>query len=210
MTIFRRAEFWMLVALAAASAISGISPVSRAVWYTEMFWAWGLCGILLATYRRFRFSAAAYACFFAWCILQAIGAHWTFELVPMGWLMEPLGLARNPYDRIAHFVVGFFAFPFAELYWRKRYVSSVGAAMFFAVMTTIAMAGLWELIEWQYAVIDGGEAGAAFLGSQGDEWDAQKDILCDSLGAISAVAAFRLSWARALPPPAPVNGKELT
>ena len=55
---------------------------------------------------------------------------------------------------------------------------------------SMAMAGLWELVEWQYAVIDGGDAGAAFLGSQGDEWDAQKDILCDTLGAICSMALF--------------------
>ena len=54
-------------------------------------------------------------------------------------------------------------------------------AAFFAVMSTVAMAGIWELVEWWYAVVNGGEAGAAFLGSQGDVWDAQKDILCDTL-----------------------------
>ena len=63
-------------------------------------------------------------------------------------------------------------------------------AAFFAVMTVVAMAGLWELVEWQYAVIEGGDAGAAFLGSQGDAWDAQKDILCDTLGALCAATLF--------------------
>ena len=61
-----------------------------------------------------------------------------------------------------------------------------------AYMTIIAMAGLWEIVEWLYAVIDGGEAGAAFLGSQGDEWDAQKDILCDTLGAVCSAALFMI------------------
>ena len=88
------------------------------------------------------------------------------------------------YDRIAHFAVGWFAFPLAEIFFRKCWVKSAGFAAFFAVMSTVAMAGIWELVEWWYAVVDGGEAGAAFLGSQGDDWDAQKDILCDTLGAI--------------------------
>ena len=57
-------------------------------------------------------------------------------------------------------------------------------------MSTVAMAGIWELVEWGYAVVDGGEAGAAFLGSQGDVWDAQKDILCDTLGAICSATLF--------------------
>ena len=75
-------------------------------------------------------------------------------------------------------------------YWRKGWARSIAASAFFAVMTTVAMAGVWEIVEWLYAVIDGGEAGAAFLGSQGDEWDAQKDILCDTLGAVCSAAIF--------------------
>ncbi|MBQ6339622.1 MAG: DUF2238 domain-containing protein, partial [Kiritimatiellae bacterium] len=129
-------------------------------------------------------------CFFVWTVLQLVGAHYTFEHVPMEWLMKPLGLVRNPYDRIAHFAVGWFAFPLAELFFRKGWVKSAGFAAFFAVMSTVAMAGIWELVEWWYAVVDGGEAGAAFLGSQGDVWDAQKDILCDTLGAICSSGLF--------------------
>ena len=68
--------------------------------------------------------------------------------------------------------------------------------MFFSVMTTVAMAGLWEIVEWLYAAIDGGKAGAAFLGSQGDKWDAQKDILCDTLAALCASVLFLISSGR--------------
>ena len=180
----------MLAAVAAATIVSAVKPHSVAVWVTEIFWSLGLLAILLLTRRSFRFSLAAYACFLVWMMLQTIGAHYTFELVPMDWLKVPLGLARNPYDRIAHFTVGWFAFPFAELFFRKGWVKSATLAAFFAVMTVVAMAGLWEIVEWQYAVIDGGDAGAAFLGSQGDVWDAQKDILCDTLGSICAAVLF--------------------
>ena len=183
-------EISMLAAVAVAIGLSAIRPHSFAVWMTEIFWVAGLLAVLLSTRRLYRFSLAAYACFFVWMMLQTIGAHYTFELVPMDWLKEPLGLVRNPYDRIAHFTVGWFAFPFAELFLRKGWVKSVVFAAFFAVMTVVAMAGLWELVEWQYAVIDGGDAGAAFLGSQGDVWDAQKDILCDTLGALCAAVVF--------------------
>ena len=183
-------EVSMFMAVIVAAAVSAIRPHSFAVWMTEIFWVAGLLAVLLSTRRLFRFSLMAYGCFFVWMMLQAIGAHYTFELVPMDWLKEPLGLVRNPYDRIAHFTVGWFAFPFAELFMRKGWVKSAAFAAFFAVMTVVAMAGLWELVEWQYAVIDGGDAGAAFLGSQGDIWDAQKDILCDTLGAVCAVAIF--------------------
>ena len=189
-------EISMLAVVAVAIGLSAIRPHSFAVWMTEIFWVAGLLVVLLSTRRLFRFSLAAYACFFVWMMLQTIGAHYTFELVPMDWLKEPLGLVRNPYDRIAHFTVGWFAFPFAELFLRKGWVKSAVFAAFFAVMTVVAMAGLWELVEWQYAVIDGGDAGAAFLGSQGDVWDAQKDILCDTLGALCAAVLFLLGAKR--------------
>ena len=187
-----RIEIAMLAVVVVAAAVSAIRPHSFAVWMTEIFWVAGLVVVLLSTRRIFRFSLAAYSCFFAWMMLQTVGAHYTFELVPMDWLKEMLGLVRNPYDRIAHFTVGWFAFPFAELFLRKGWVRSAVLAAFFAVMTVVAMAGLWELVEWQYAVIDGGDAGAAFLGSQGDVWDAQKDILCDTLGALCAATLFLL------------------
>jgi len=183
-------EIAMFAVVVVAVTVSAIRPHSFAVWMTEIFWVAGLLVILLSTRRIFRFSLAAYSCFFAWVMLQTVGAHYTFELVPMDWLKEPLGLVRNPYDRIAHFSVGWFAFPFAELFLRKGWVRSAVLAAFFAVMTVVAIAGLWELVEWQYAVIEGGDAGAAFLGSQGDIWDAQKDILCDTLGAICSSGLF--------------------
>ena len=180
----------MVAALVCVAVVLGIYPADRTVWCVEMVWAVGLWAVLLLTRRKFRFSTPAYLCFFVWTVLQLIGAHYTFEHVPMEWLMKPLGLVRNPYDRIAHFAVGWFAFPLAEFFFRKNWVKSAGFAAFFAVMSTVAMAGIWELVEWWYAVVDGGEAGAAFLGSQGDVWDAQKDILCDTLGAICSSGLF--------------------
>ena len=183
-------DLWMVAALVCVAVVLGIYPADRTVWCVEMVWAVGLLAVLLLTRRKFRFSTPAYLCFFVWTVLQLVGAHYTFEHVPMEWLMRPLGLVRNPYDRIAHFAVGWFAFPLAELFLRKNWVKSAGFAAFFAVMSTVAMAGIWELVEWGYAVVDGGEAGAAFLGSQGDVWDAQKDILCDTLGAICSSGLF--------------------
>jgi len=138
-------EITMLAVVVVAVAVSAIRPHSFAVWMTEIFWVAGLMAVLLSTRRMFRFSLAAYSCFFVWMMLQTVGAHYTFELVPMDWLKEMLGLVRNPYDRIAHFTVGWFAFPFAELFLRKGWVRSATLAAFFAVMTVVAMAGLWDL-----------------------------------------------------------------
>ena len=91
----------MVAALVCVAVVLGIYPADRTVWCVEMVWAVGLWAILLLTRRKFRFSTPAYLCFFVWTVLQLVGAHYTFEHVPMEWLMKPLGLVRNPYDRIA-------------------------------------------------------------------------------------------------------------
>ena len=123
-------DLWMAAALVCVAVVLGIYPAERTVWCVEMVWAVGLWAVLLLTRRKFRFSTPAYLCFFVWTVLQLVGAHYTFEHVPMEWLMKPLGLVRNPYDRIAHFAVGWFAFPLAELFFRKGWVKSAGFAAF--------------------------------------------------------------------------------
>ena len=183
--------WWCLSAfLLGEMVLLGIAPYERSIWLAEMVWPIGLWLILFFTRPNFLFSATSYLIFFIWMALQVGGAHTSFELVPMDWLIKPLGLERNPYDRIAHFAIGWFAFPFAEFFLHKGWAPSKRLSTFFAIMCTIAMAGLWELIEWGYAEIEGGATGAAFLGSQGDIWDAQKDIGCDTLGALCAAALF--------------------
>ena len=187
----QRITWWCLSALLLGESILlGITPYERAIWCAEMVWPIGLWLILFLTQEKFTFSVPSYAIFFIWMALQVGGAHTSFERVPMDWLMEPLGLVRNPYDRIAHFAIGWFAFPFAEYFLNKGWAPTKRLAAFFAIMCTIAMAGLWELIEWAYAELEGGATGAAFLGSQGDIWDAQKDIGCDTFGALCAAALF--------------------
>ena len=93
------------------------------------------------------------------------------------------------FDRVAHYIIGFYSFPIAELLIRKRWANVVTAGLF-GLFSIMSIAAAYEIIEWQYAVREGGEAGIAFLGSQGDIWDAQKDMLADTLGAITALILF--------------------
>ena len=76
-------DLWMVAALVCVAVVLGIYPADRTVWCVEMVWAVGLWAILLLTRRKFRFSTPAYLCFFVWTVLQLVGAHYTFEHVPM-------------------------------------------------------------------------------------------------------------------------------
>ncbi len=172
------------------SCWSAINPHDTQVWWTEMSIALLLVGVLVATYRKFQFSNTAYCILAFWCYMQVVGAHYTFELVPFDFITNLFGFERNHYDRVAHFVVGMGGIAIAEILWRKRLVNTIATAAVFSVVFIMAIAGFWELVEWIYAEIDGGDAGQAFLGSQGDVWDAHKDMVQDTLGSILAAIIF--------------------
>ncbi|EGB14038.1 Uncharacterized conserved protein UCP020606 [Pseudodesulfovibrio mercurii] len=191
---------WFPPALAAAFlvfwAIMAVNPVMRDVWWAENIPIMAVYLVLVATYPLFRFSNLAYVLMACWLVLHTIGGHYTFANVPFGFVTDLFGFERNHFDRVGHFSIGFYAFPIAELLIRKNLARPVVAYLFglFAIM---ALAAGYEIIEWWYAVTAGGEAGIEFLGSQGDIWDAQSDMLCDTLGAVTALVLFFFSGIRA-------------
>jgi putative membrane protein len=124
--------------------------------------------------------------------LHTIGGHFTFALVPFDWVTDTFGFERNHYDRVAHFSVGFWAFPIAEILHRRNLVNTKWILYLFPVFSIVTLAGAYEVFEWLYAVSADPAAGIAVLGSQGDIWDAQKDILADTLGALVGVSLFAL------------------
>jgi putative membrane protein len=173
---------------------SGIDPVSRATWWAEIIPVSIVFLGFVCTFRTFRFSNLAYAFAFVWLLMHTIGAHYTFERVPFDWFGSLFGFERNHYDRIAHFAIGFYAFPIAELVIRTKFIVRKSAVFLFGLFAIMSMAASYELIEMWYAIGFGGEQASDFLGSQGDIWDAQKDILADTLGALFSLSVF--PWRR--------------
>jgi len=168
---------------------SGVNPAFPEVWLAEIIPIILIFMPLIVTYRRFRFSDSAYLLMSCWLILHTIGAHYTFANVPFEWFNELIGSERNHFDRLAHFSIGFYAYPIAEYLSRKGHCNPFLAGLF-GLCAIMAIAAGYEIIEWWYAVLAGGEAGIEFLGSQGDIWDAQQDMLADTLGAITSLLFF--------------------
>ena len=168
-----------------------ISPYDRATWWVENIPIVGIVTALTVIYARgVRFSPLAYVLMAVLPYWHTVGGHYTFERVPFDWFNRAFGFQRNMFDRIGHFSVGFFAFGILEYLLSRRAMSRTLACLF-AIFAIGFVAMSYELIEWLYAAYGGNSAaGANFLGSQGDVWDAQKDMLMDTLGAIAAVALF--------------------
>jgi len=170
-------------------AALAVSPVSREVWWAENIPVMAVALVLVLAYRAFRFSNLAYVLMAVWLFLHTIGGHYTFANVPFGFFSDLFGFSRNHFDRMAHFSVGFYAYPLAELLWRRR-LAHPAIVFLFPLFAIMAVACGYEIIEWIYAVLEGGDAGVEFLGSQGDVWDAQKDMLADTLGAVASLVLF--------------------
>ncbi len=169
------------------------NPVDRTTWLVENLTVWIIVGILVGLYRKgIVFSALGYVLMFVLIYLHTIGGHYTFALVPFDWFSDFFGFERNHYDRIAHFSVGFYAYAIIELMVRNKVTTSRFILYTYPVLAIATIAMSYELIEWIYAAVANPEAGIAYLGSQGDIWDAQKDMLADTLGAIVAVVLYAL------------------
>lgn len=169
---------------------AAINPYDRATWWAENIPIMILVGSLVVLHLRgVRFSTTAWILMAVLPYWHTVGGHYTFERVPFGWFNDLFGFERNMFDRIGHFSVGFYGFALAE-YLIGRDKMSRTLACTFAIFTIAFVAMSYELIEWAYAATAGGESGANFLGSQGDIWDAQKDMLMDTLGAVASVALY--------------------
>lgn len=168
-------------------------PVDRQTWFVENVTVWIIVSVIVILYvKRIRFSNLSYAMMSVLIFLHTIGGHFTFALVPFDWITNTFHFSRNHFDRIAHFSVGFYAFPIAEWIFVRHLVARKFLLFTYPVFVIATIAMSYELIEWIYAASADPTAGAAYLGSQGDIWDAQKDMLSDTLGAILSVILFFL------------------
>jgi putative membrane protein len=171
--------------------VLAIAPRSRDVWVAETIPVVLVFALLAVTFKDFRFSNLSYALMAVWLFWHTIGGHYTFAHVPFDWITNLFGFERNHFDRVGHFAVGFYAYPLAELVTRRRWCGPYLASLL-GVCFVMSIAAGYEIIEWWFAVVVGGGAGIEFLGVQGDVWDAQKDMLADTLGALVTIALFWL------------------
>jgi putative membrane protein len=182
-----------------------IAPWYRQDWLLENVLVFVALPLLVWSYPRLRFSRFSCTLLFVFFVMHTIGSHYTYAEVPYDrWFADltghtlsgMLGLGRNHYDRLVHLAYGLLVTPAAmELLDRRAPQQGIWRWLlpitFMASHTTI-----YELLEWLAAGMFGGELGQAYLGTQGDVWDAHKDMLLATMGAIISVTAVRLYQAR--------------
>ncbi|WP_101690297.1 DUF2238 domain-containing protein [Dysgonomonas massiliensis] len=188
----KNTKYWLALLIFAVVAIwSGIDSYEPTLWLLEA----GLCLVgvlvLVATFKRFKFTDITYFFILVECIVLLVGAHYSYARVPLfDWISEIFDWQRNNYDKVGHFCQGFVpAFISREILVRLKVINGRGWLNFVVVCISLAISAFYELIEWWGALLVERSA-EDFLGMQGYIWDTQSDMLCAMIGAICMLIFF--------------------
>jgi len=173
---------------------SGIAPYDRLTWVMEIAPVLIALPILVLTYRRFPLTMLLYVLIALHALVLIGGGTYTYARVPAGfWVQEWFDLARNPYDKLGHFMQGLVPTLVArEILLRGGYVAGRRMAGFLSLCVAMTVSAVYELVEW-WAALALGQGAQEFLGTQGDVWDTQSDMFWALLGAACALL-FLSRW----------------
>ncbi|MEI6850099.1 MAG: DUF2238 domain-containing protein, partial [archaeon] len=185
----RKSYAWLLlVGFVMIWIILAFNVTYRDDWLLENYLTIPFVLLLLVISKWFKLSKTSYSLIFIYTTLHIIGSHYTYGDVPFGyWLQNFFHLGRNHYDRIVHFSFGFLlSYPVREIFIRIGKQKGIWA-LYSPIMLVLGLSCVYELIEWGVALKYGGDLGIAYLGSQGDIWDAQQDMFVAGIGSILAM-----------------------
>jgi putative membrane protein len=186
----------LLCAFVAVWIWAAIHPLFPHDWLLENYLVFLFVPVLLISGRYFKLSDVSYTLITLFLILHVVGSHYTYAEVPFGFTLQKwLGAQRNMYDRLVHFTFGFLlTYPMREVFIRITKVQGFWG-LYLPLDVTLSFSALYEIMEWWVARNVAPAAGIAFLGSQGDIWDAQKDMAMAGIGALLAmiIIAF-INW----------------
>lgn len=179
----------LAVLLVVCAGSAWFAPAGLVSWSLEVVPGLVLVAVLAALYPRLPLSHLVYGAVFLHVLVLDYGGIYTYAETPLGnWARDTFGLARNHYDRVGHLALGVFpAFLVREILLRRTPLRRGGWLVFLVLSVILAVGAFWELLEWWTTLLTAPEVGAAFLGSQGDVWDAQWDMLLALVGAAVAL-----------------------
>jgi putative membrane protein len=181
-------KLFLLVLFLVVWSWASYKPLYPDGWLLENYLVFIFVPIILLSARYFKLSNVSYTLITLFMCLHVIGSHYTYAQVPFGFvLQEWFDADRNMYDRLVHFLFGLLlAYPVREVFLRVARARGFWG-FFFPIDLTLSFSALYEIVEWRAAAKVAPELGLAFLGAQGDIWDAQKDMALAGVGALIAM-----------------------
>jgi putative membrane protein len=170
---------------------SGVNPIDYFTWIMEVLPALMGGAVLAVTYNRFKLTTLTYVLILIHCIILMVGGHYTYAEVPLfDWIKDVFDLQRNNYDKLGHLAQGFIpAIVAREILIRNDVIKGTAWLNFFIICFCLAVSALYEIIEWQAAVLFG-DSTESFLGTQGYVWDTQSDMWLALVGSIAALISL--------------------
>ena len=193
-----RYRLGLLIVFVVVWTWAAIRPLHPGDWLLENLLVFLFVPLIVFSGRYFRLSEASYTLLALFTCMHLIGSHYTYAEVPFGFTLQRwFGADRNMYDRLVHFSFGLLlAYPVREIFLRVARVKGFWG-FYLPLDVTLSFSAIYEIVEWMVAARVNPEAGLAFLGTQGDIWDAQKDMLAAATGALLTMLAVALvSWQR--------------
>lgn len=168
---------------------SVINPKDLFTWFLEVLPALIGLLVLIITYNRFRLTNLLYVLILIHAVILVIGGHYTYAEMPLfNWIRDTFHLVRNYYDRLGHLAQGFIPAMIArEILLRKTPLQQGKMLSFIVVSICLAISASYEFIEWGVAEATG-SAADSFLGTQGDVWDTQWDMLMALIGSVLSLS----------------------
>jgi len=189
-------KIFLIIIFLSVWSWAAINPIYPHDWLLENYLVFIFVPLLFIVGRYLKLSDTSYTLITIFLILHVIGSHYTYAEVPFGYTLQDwLGASRNMYDRLVHFSFGLlFAYPIREVFMRVTQTKGVWS-YYFPFDLTLALSAAYEIIEWLAVIVVDENAGLAFLGAQGDVWDAQKDMVLAGIGAfIVMLIVFCINW----------------
>jgi putative membrane protein len=170
---------------------SGLAPKDRGTWFMEVAPVFIALPLVALTWRRFPLTTLLTVVITLHAVVLMVGGKYTYAEMPLfNWLRDEFHLSRNHYDRVGHFMQGFApALVARELLLRTSPLRPGKWLAVVVVLSCLGISALYELIEWGAAMALG-EGADAFLATQGDVWDTQKDMAMAGVGAVVALLLF--------------------
>ncbi len=191
---FMNYEKALLLAYGSICAYLSINPVYKTAWWMENITVWVVLAVVIYQYTKgLRLSKISYSIICLGVVIHTIGGHYTFQNVPIGEsISNYLGLARNYYDRLGHFLCGCFVYPLIDFALKKHWFHKLHIAFLFQLALIMGIAAMYEIFEWLCILYTEESTGLTFVGAQGDVWDAQADMLSCFVGGCFSMLLFFL------------------
>ncbi|OSA97809.1 UNVERIFIED_ORG: hypothetical protein B2H98_07010 [Clostridium botulinum] len=185
----RKFHLILLAILLSILIWSVINPKDLFTWFLEVLPVLIGAMVLIYIYPKYKFSNFVYVLIMIEAIILIVGGHYTYAEMPIfNWVRDILGLSRNYYDRLGHFTQGFIpAIIVREVLIRNEVINKKKYLFFIVMCICLTISASYELIEFGVAKITGKSA-EAFLGTQGDIWDTQWDMLMALIGSITSLS----------------------